>query len=224
MSDYTRIGSYYPDKEAISGIGPEARRHTGQKKTYYAVKRMFDILLSLVLLIAVLSWLVPLIALIIRLDSGSAVFFRQKRVGKDGCYFTCYKFRTMIANGEADLRQATKNDPRITRMGKWLRRSNIDELPQLINVLLGQMSIVGPRPHMPADCERFSAIVRDYAARHRVKPGITGLAQVKGYHGPTPDYESIFRRYQWDAFYIRNAGMWMDIRIMISTVVQRVSL
>jgi putative colanic acid biosynthesis UDP-glucose lipid carrier transferase len=77
---------------------------------------------------------------------------------------------------------------------------------------------------MPADCERFSAIVRDYAARHRVKPGITGLAQVKGYHGPTPDYESIFRRYQWDAFYIRNAGMWMDIRIMISTVVQRVSL
>jgi len=224
MSSYTRIGLYYPDKEIIAGIAPEARRYTGQKITYYTVKRIFDIILSLVLLLGVLSWLAPLIALITWLDSGGAVFFRQKRVGKDGSTFTCYKFCTMIANNEAHSKPATKNDPRITRMGKWLRRSNIDELPQLINVLLGQMSIVGPRPHMPADCERFSAVVMDYAARHRVKPGITGLAQVKGYHGPTPDYESIFRRYQWDAFYIRNAGIWMDIRIMVSTVVQRVRL
>lgn len=224
MSDYTRTSSFYPGTGLAAGTPLRAGGYSGQKKSYYLIKRGLDIVLSVVLLAALLSWLVPLIALVIRLDSGGPVFFRQKRVGRGGRHFMCYKFRTMVINGEADSMQAVKDDPRITRAGGWLRRSNIDELPQLINVLSGDMSLVGPRPHMPADCRRFAGLVSDYDFRHRVRPGITGLAQVKGYHGPTPDYESIFRRYQLDAFYIRNAGIWMDIRIMISTVIRRISL
>ena len=224
MSNYTRIGSFYPHSRFAPGIQADAGRYSKREKSYYFVKRGIDIVVSLLLVAGVLSWLVPVIALIIKLDSRGALFFRQKRVGKDGHYFTCYKFRTMRINDEADTRPAAGNDPRITRAGKWLRRSNIDELPQLINVLSGEMSLVGPRPHMPADCVRFAGLVADYAFRHQVKPGITGLAQVKGYHGPTPDYESIFRRYQWDAFYVRNAGMWLDIRIMISTITRRIKL
>jgi putative colanic acid biosynthesis UDP-glucose lipid carrier transferase len=224
MSDYTRTGSFYPGTGYAAGTPLRAGGYSGQKKSYYLIKRGFDIVLSGVVLVALLSWLVPLIALIIRLDSGGPVFFRQKRVGRGGRHFTCYKFRTMVANEDADSMQAVKNDPRITRAGGWLRRSNIDELPQLFNVLSGEMSLVGPRPHMPADCRRFSGLVSDYDFRHQVKPGITGLAQVKGYHGPTPDYESIFRRYQLDALYIRNAGIWLDIRIMISTVIRRIIL
>lgn len=224
MPDYTTTSSYYPDKGIVTGIRLEGSPHTGDKKTYYAIKRIFDIALSLALLLLVLSWLLPLIALVIKLDSGGALFFRQKRVGRNGVLFTCYKFRTMRANDEADIKQATSNDPRITRAGQWLRRSNLDETPQLLNVLLGNMSIVGPRPHMPADCARFTALVSDYTYRNQVKPGITGLAQVKGYHGPSPDYESIYRRYQWDAFYVRNAGPGMDIRIMFSTVARRLGL
>jgi putative colanic acid biosynthesis UDP-glucose lipid carrier transferase len=224
MSDYTRIGSFYPGNRFAPGIQAKAGMYSNRKKSYYFVKRGFDVVVSLLLVVVVLSWLVPVIALIIKLDSGGALFFRQKRVGKDGHYFMCYKFRTMRINDEADTKQAAENDPRITRAGKWLRRSNIDELPQLINVLAGEMSLVGPRPHMPADCTRFAGLVADYAFRHRVKPGITGLAQVKGYHGPTPDYESIFGRYKWDAFYVRNTSIWLDIRIMISTVTRRITL
>jgi putative colanic acid biosynthesis UDP-glucose lipid carrier transferase len=224
MSNYTRISSIYPDKRLIAGINPAEGHYTGRQRSYYFTKRGFDIIFSLALLVLVLSWLVPLIALITRLDSGGAVFFRQKRVGRNGRSFTCYKFRTMVVNDEADIKQATKDDPRITRTGRWLRRSNIDELPQLINVLAGHMSIVGPRPHMPADCERFSALLNDYDYRHLVKPGITGLAQVKGYHGPAPDYESIFHRYQWDAFYVRNACFRIDMRVLLETATQRISI
>ncbi|HEY4151021.1 MAG TPA: sugar transferase [Chitinophagaceae bacterium] len=223
MPDYTRIGSFYP--HSIAGRLPaEAGRYTEQKKGYYIFKRGFDILVSLLLIAVVFSWLLPIIALVIKLDSGGDIFFVQKRVGKDGRLFMCYKFRTMIANREADYLQATKNDPRITRCGEWLRRSNLDELPQLINVFLGEMSMIGPRPHMPADCSRFASLVPGYQFRNLVKPGITGLAQVKGYHGPSPDYESIYRRYQWDAFYIRNAGIALDIRIMITTAIQGIGI
>ena len=122
---------------------------------------------------------------------------------------------------DCDRLQAEKGDWRITRVGRMLRKSNMDELPQFINVFLGQMSVVGPRPHMYADCNRFSLVVTGYKFRNMVKPGITGLAQVKGYHGPAVTYESIFRRFQWDAFYVRNAGLWLDLRIIKNTVAQR---
>jgi len=159
-------------------------------------------------------------SLLIVLDSKGPVFFIQRRQGKNGKLFSCLKFRSMVVNEESDEKQADENDYRITRMGKFLRRTNIDELPQFLNVLLGQMSIIGPRPHMVSDCTRFSFVIPAYKFRTLVKPGITGLAQVKGYHGPTVDYDSIFNRYHWDAEYIRNASFTLDVKIMFLTAMQ----
>jgi putative colanic acid biosynthesis UDP-glucose lipid carrier transferase len=129
----------------------------------------------------------------------------------------------MHENAEADTRQATERDPRITRMGSFLRHSNLDELPQFLNVLVGHMSIVGPRPHMFNDCINFSLVVDAYKFRNLMKPGITGLAQVKGYRGPALSFEQIFRRFQWDAFYVRNAGFWLDLRVIHRTAMQTLS-
>jgi putative colanic acid biosynthesis UDP-glucose lipid carrier transferase len=153
----------------------------------------------------------------ILLDSKGPVFFVQLRVGKNGRLFRCFKFRTMVINEEADEKQAVKNDHRITKAGRFLRQTNIDEFPQFINILLGEMSIIGPRPHMLTDCTRFSFVIPVYKFRTLVRPGITGLAQVKGHYGPTLDYESIFMRYHWDAEYIRNAGFWLDLKIIFLT-------
>jgi putative colanic acid biosynthesis UDP-glucose lipid carrier transferase len=129
----------------------------------------------------------------------------------------------MHNNSEANTKQATENDPRITRMGKFLRHSNLDEIPQFLNVLVGHMSVVGPRPHMYQDCSNFSRVVDAYKFRNLMKPGITGLAQVKGYRGPAQSFDKIFRRYQWDAFYVRNAGFWLDMRIVHRTAMQTLS-
>ncbi len=194
------------------------------KRMYFVCKRIFDVAVSLIVILAVLSWLVPLIALLIRLDSKGPVFFLQKRVGRNGRTFICNKFRTMIVNADADSRQAVHNDERITRLGRFLRRSNLDEFPQFLNVLLGDMSLVGPRPHMHADYNRFASLVPGYAFRSLVKPGITGMAQVKGFSGPAPDAENIFGRYQWDAFYVRNACFWLDLRILRQTVTKQLAL
>jgi putative colanic acid biosynthesis UDP-glucose lipid carrier transferase len=196
------------------------RSFVASRKKYLLFKRIFDIGFSLTISLIVLSWLIPIVALIIKLDSKGPVFFLQKRVGKNGVLYYCIKFRTMIENKEADIKQAEENDERITRAGKILRQTNIDELPQFLNILAGHMSIVGPRPHMPADCIRFSFVVSSYQFRHLVRPGITGWAQVKGYHGLTIDYESIVYRYYWDAQYIRKAGFWLDMKIIGSTVIR----
>ncbi|HXB90692.1 MAG TPA: sugar transferase [Puia sp.] len=187
------------------------------------MKRLFDILFSIGVLIFVMSWLFPLLYVLIRLDSKGPAFFIQRRVGFLGRSFPCLKFRTMQMNAEANTKQATDNDPRITRVGRFLRNSNLDELPQFLNVLVGHMSVVGPRPHMYKDCDSFSNVVEGYKFRNLMKPGITGLAQVKGYRGPALTFEKIFRRYQWDAFYVRNASLWLDLRIIHFTVVQTLS-
>jgi putative colanic acid biosynthesis UDP-glucose lipid carrier transferase len=129
----------------------------------------------------------------------------------------------MRVNAEANTKQATDDDPRITRMGRFLRNSNLDELPQFINVLAGHMSIVGPRPHMYKDCANFSRVLDSYKFRSVMKPGITGLAQVKGYRGPTQTFDKVFRRFQWDAFYVRNANFWLDLRIVHYTAMQTFS-
>lgn len=200
------------------------RGYLGRKKYYRSTKRVFDVVLSLFVIVFILSWLVPVIAVLIKLSSKGSVFFIQKRVGFLGRSFNCYKFRTMVLNREADSRQAIQNDPRITRIGKFLRNSNLDELPQFFNVLKGDMSIVGPRPHMLSDCQNFSEVVDNYRFRNIAKPGITGLAQVKGYRGPAKTFESIFKRYQWDAFYVRNANFWLDMRIVRLTAVQTFSI
>jgi putative colanic acid biosysnthesis UDP-glucose lipid carrier transferase len=190
------------------------------RKGYFLLKRSFDVLVSTIVIAGILSWLLPLLALLIKLDSRGPVFFIQKRVGKDSRLFPCYKLRTMVINALADERPASGNDGRITRLGNWLRRSHLDELPQFLNVLLGSMSIVGPRPYMPSDCRDFAGIVPDSAFRHRVKPGITGMAQAKGLHGPVMrDRRVIFQRYHWDAFYVNNAGFGLDIAILRQTFV-----
>lgn len=194
------------------------RSFVASRKKYLFTKRAFDIVFSALVILLVMSWLLPLVALLIKLDSKGPVFFRQKRIGRNGVPFHCLKFRTMIPNEEADEQPAQENDTRITSIGRWLRKLNIDELPQFFNVLRGQMSVVGPRPHMTADCIRFSFVISSYSFRHLVRPGITGWAQVHGYHGPTGDYESIIIRYYWDAMYVRKAGLLLDAKIVMRTI------
>jgi putative colanic acid biosynthesis UDP-glucose lipid carrier transferase len=192
-------------------------------KTLYLIgKRFFDILVSFLVISLVLSWLIPILALLIRLDSRGPVFFVQTRVGFLGCTFRCFKLRTMIVNNDADSKQAINNDSRITRLGYFLRVTSLDELPQFLNVLIGNMSIVGPRPFMVKDDQAFSIVVSNYPLRYCAKPGITGMAQVKGYRGPTANFHSIFHRYQWDAFYIRNAGTTLDLKIIRATMRQTI--
>jgi putative colanic acid biosynthesis UDP-glucose lipid carrier transferase len=184
---------------------------------FYVVKRIIDLLFSLVITVCILSWLLPILAILIKLDSRGPVFFRQKRTGCHAKTFDCFKLRTMRVNEKADDLQAAINDPRITRMGKFLRASNLDELPQFINVLLGDMSIVGPRPHMLKDSSKFSELFPGYYNRYLIKPGITGLAQINGFRGPTPNVRSIYKRLQWDLYYVEHATVGMDIRIILLT-------
>ena len=205
-----------------SGERKVLRNYIDDKTAYLLFKRVFDILFSATFLLFIGTWLLPLIALLVWLDSKGPIFFLQKRVGKTGRTFKCIKFRTMVINREANKKQAEVNDKRITRIGHFLRNSSIDEIPQFINVLLGDMSVVGPRPHMHSDCGRFSKVVSGYKFRNFVKPGITGLAQVKGFRGPATDFESIFHRYQYDAFYVRNCNFFLDLRIVRKTVAQTV--
>jgi len=211
---------YLDGKTGIADETISLRSFLEYKRTYFFLKRVGDIALSLIVILFVLSWLIPVIALLIRLDSPGPVFFVQRRVGRWGRSFRCFKFRTMVVNEYANIEQAHENDSRITRVGRFLRKSNLDEFPQFINVLLGHMSIVGPRPHMHADCDRFSRVISNYKFRNLVRPGITGLAQIKGYRGPTKDFASIFHRYQFDSFYVRNASFWLDMRIIRKTAAQ----
>lgn len=198
------------------------RDQVDSKKNYFFAKRIFDIVFSIVFIALVLSWLLPVLSLLIKLSSRGPVFFVQKRVGRGGKTFYCYKLRTMVANAEADLLPASENDNRITSLGSFLRRSNIDEFPQFFNILKGDMSLVGPRPHMHADCRKFSALVRNYKSRCLVKPGLTGLAQIKGYHGPATTADSVRMRYLWDNYYISNIGIAMDFRVCVYTVLQKI--
>src|SRR5882724_1696163 len=196
------------------------RNELQDRRFYLTFKRFIDIVFSSLVITFLLSWLLPLLALIIKLDSKGPVFFIQKRVGFLGRTFRCFKFRTMIVNPLCDHQQAISNDPRITRLGKFLRITSLDELPQFFNVLMGNMSIVGPRPHMLRDNEDFGSVVTNYRLRHYAKPGITGMAQVKGYRGPAKNFHSIFHRYQWDAFYVRNANASLDFKIVRLTAIQ----
>ena len=191
---------------------------------YLITKRAFDLLFSLFVIVFVLSWLLPVLILVIWIDSRGPVFFIQRRVGKNGKMFRCLKLRTMIINADADVKQAIVGDPRITRVGRFLRNSSLDELPQFFNVIAGNMSVVGPRPHMLADDLRFAELIKGYDERNTMKPGITGMAQVKGYKGPATDFTSIFNRYQWDAFYVRNAHMMLDLRIVVDTFTEMIKV
>lgn len=183
------------------------------------VKRVLDVTVSLLVIVFVFSWLFPLIALLIKSSSRGPLLFKQLRHGRDNVPFYCYKFRTMRVNDTADTQQAVKNDPRVTKVGAFLRRSSLDELPQFINVLKGEMSIVGPRPHAVKMNEVFSEEIDNFMFRHAVKPGITGLAQSKGFRGETVDFYDLHSRCKLDLFYIKNWSIMLDLKIIFWTPV-----
>jgi len=181
-------------------------------------KRSIDIAVSLLVLVLVLSWLLPIIALFITLNSKGPVFFLQKRSGRNGRLFYCIKFRSMFVNKEADLTPAVKDDKRITSVGKFLRNHYLDELPQFFNVLIGDMSLIGPRPHMISDDLRYKDEIDFYSVRQKVKPGITGLAQVLGFTGPADEMQKMKERVQLDIFYIRQWSAVVDFKIILRTI------
>lgn len=181
------------------------------------LKRIFDIIISLIVILCFLSWMIPVIGALIKLSSPGPVFFRQKRTGYHNKDFTCLKFRSMCVNCDADKIQATKDDKRISRVGRFLRKSNLDEFPQFINVLLGDMSVVGPRPHMLSHTEYYSKKIDKYMVRHSVLPGITGYAQVMGARGETKRIEDMQTRVEYDLWYMENWSFFLDIKIILHT-------
>jgi len=181
-------------------------------------KRASDIFISVLVTVFILSWLVPIISLLIWLESGGPIFFVQQRTGKDNKPFGCIKFRSMRVNPDANLKQAARNDARITKMGRFLRRTNLDEFPQFINVLLGHMSVVGPRPHMLKHTDDYSKLISQYMVRQFLKPGITGWAQVNGYRGETKVLQQMKGRVEYDLWYMENWSVWLDIKIMFMTI------
>ena len=182
------------------------------------IKRCFDVVGATSVLL-LLSPLMLVTAFLIKLDSHGPILFFQTRNGFNGRAFRIVKFRSMhvLEDGSA-IRQATRADPRVTRLGRWLRRTNIDELPQLFNVLNGDMSLIGPRPHAAAHNSEYEKLVADYAFRNHVKPGMTGWAQVNGYRGETPTTDLISKRVELDRWYISNWSMWLDIAILFRTM------
>ncbi len=178
-----------------------------------AMKRLFDIFCSLLFLIPT-AIIFPFIYIIIKIQSPGPILFKQKRTGLDGKTFNCYKFRSMHVNAEADTLQATKDDPRKYPFGNFMRKTNIDELPQFLNVLKGNMSIVGPRPHMLAHTEMYSGLIDKYMVRHFVKPGVTGWAQVTGFRGETKELWQMEGRVKRDIWYMEHWSIWLDIRII----------
>lgn len=183
-----------------------------------AFKRLFDIAFSLFVIVFLLSWLTPIIALLIKLESRGPVFFSQLRSGRNNQPFYCLKFRSMKVNDNADKLQATKNDSRITRLGAFMRKTSLDELPQFFNVLLGNMSIVGPRPHMLAHTAQYAALIDKFMVRHFLKPGITGWAQVSGLRGETKTTEDMAKRVEADVWYLENWSFLLDLKIIFLTV------
>lgn len=182
-------------------------------------KRIFDIVFSLLVIILFLSWFTPLMALIIKLESKGPVFFKQTRTGRNNKEFEMLKFRSMGATNTNETVQAKKNDIRVTKIGRFIRRTSIDELPQFFNVLMGNMSIIGPRPHMVEHTELYSKIISQYMVRHFLKPGISGWAQVNGYRGETNTSELMQKRVQHDVYYIENWSFALDITIIFRTVI-----
>lgn len=181
-------------------------------------KRLFDVVVSSLVAIFILSWLIPIISILIRLESKGPIFFKQPRNGKDNKIFACLKFRSMRVNAHANEQQATKNDVRVTRVGKFLRRTSLDEFPQFLNVLQGDMSVVGPRPHMLKHTDDYSRKINQYMIRHFLKPGITGWAQIKGFRGETQTVYHMQKRVEHDLWYMENWSLMLDLKIMFLTL------
>ena len=205
---------YYDDDLLILNVN---KLPFGLLESFY-IKRIFDIFFSLFVCVFILSWLQPILWVVVKLESKGPLIFKQAREGINGKEFICYKFRSMRFNIESDQIHATKNDVRVTKIGAFLRKTSMDELPQFINVLLGDMSVVGPRPHLESLSQEYQKEVDDYLKRHIVKPGITGLAQVRGYRGEIIKRSDIKNRVRFDIFYIENWSFYLDIKIIIETI------
>lgn len=186
------------------------------------IKRIFDVVFSLIIIVGVLSWLIPILAIFIKMESKGPVFFKQMRNGLNYHEFNCYKFRSMRLNAIADIEQVSKNDPRITNSGRFMRKTSIDELPQFFNVFLGDMSVVGPRPHMVSHTEMYARKVDKFMVRHFIKPGITGLAQTNGFRGEVENDKDIIYRVKYDIFYMENWSILLDLKIIFMTIVNAI--
>jgi putative colanic acid biosynthesis UDP-glucose lipid carrier transferase len=180
-------------------------------------KRLYDLVFTTLVIVFILSWLIPILSLLVLLDSRGPVFFVQRRTGVNNKPFNCIKFRSMRKTSDADVKQATKGDHRITRLGRILRKTNLDELPQFFNVLVSDMSIVGPRPHMIKHTVDYSKVVNQYMVRQFLKPGITGWAQISGYRGETKTLDEMQARVQHDLWYLENWSLWLDTKIILMT-------
>ncbi|GAA0872773.1 undecaprenyl-phosphate glucose phosphotransferase [Gangjinia marincola] len=186
------------------------------------IKRVFDLFVSTFVILFLLSWLTPILAILIKLESKGPVFFKQKRNGLDYKEFYCYKFRSMKPNPTADIHQVKRNDNRITQIGKVIRKTSIDELPQFINVFRGEMSVVGPRPHMVSHTHMYAERIDKFMVRHFIKPGITGLAQVSGYRGEVESKNDIINRVRHDIFYLENWSILLDLKIILLTIINAI--
>ena len=181
-------------------------------------KRVFDIVFSLFVLVFLLSWLVPILAILIKIESRGPIFFKQGRPGIEEKEFYCFKFRSMKINKTTE-QEASKNDPRVTKIGRFIRKTSMDEMPQFLNVLLGDMSVVGPRPHLWSQNKAYGNKIKKYMVRHYVKPGITGLAQVRGFRGEIKNDDDMINRIKYDVFYIENWSLILDLKIIAQTVI-----
>lgn len=207
------------DLELVEGIPViNVRSEPLENNWNKQMKRGFDVVFSFVVLVTLFPVLTVLLGLLIKLESRGPVFFKQLRTGKDRKPFFCYKFRSMTINRDSDFVQATKGDVRLTRIGSFMRKTSLDEIPQFLNVLRGEMSIVGPRPHMLQHSEEYSKIISKFYVRHFVKPGITGWAQVRGYRGATEDPSLMEKRVEHDVWYLENWNFWLDLKIVVLTV------
>jgi putative colanic acid biosynthesis UDP-glucose lipid carrier transferase len=182
------------------------------------MKRIFDVLFSLFIISFVFSWLFPILAALIKIGSKGPIFFVQIRSGRDNKPFKCYKFRSMKVNADSNKKQATRGDNRITKLGSFLRRSSLDELPQFFNVIIGNMSVVGPRPHMISHTKQYSQLIDKFMVRHFLKPGITGYAQINGLRGETKTTEAMLKRVEADVWYLENWSFLLDLKIIFLTV------
>lgn len=223
-----RVNFIAPQKDLASGFYhvfymgglPVLQRYREPLKRLHkqALKRTFDLVVSSLVIILVLSWLIPIVSLLIKLESKGPVFFKQLRSGRDNNSFICLKFRSMQLNSASDISQTTKNDKRVTKLGAFLRKTNLDEFPQFLNVFMGDMSVVGPRPHMLVHTEQYSGQVNHYMVRLYLKPGVTGWAQVKGYRGEIKNIELMKNRVEHDIWYMENWSLLFDIKIMFLTL------
>lgn len=183
------------------------------------LKKVFDICFSLAVILLIFPWLFPILILLIKIESPGPVFFKQERSGRDNRSFTCLKFRSMRLNTTSDSKQAQRGDSRITKFGSFMRKTSIDELPQFFNVFFGDMSVVGPRPHMINHTKEYSELINNYLVRQYAKPGITGWAQINGFRGETKELIDMENRVEYDIWYIENWSLLLDLKIIVRTVV-----